>query len=1103
MKPGIPWSVKGIEPEMREAAKDAARRSGMTLGEWLNSMISEQADDRPVGVPSVRMSRPQRAENTREENTIRLEDIAEQLARIARREQDTAPGRNAYTNPNRDADNDTLARILNRVESNERQTVEAFSAVNERLTVVGRQIAQVNKMPTFARADETPGYQALEKAMRNIVEHLEVSERRTRDNLKSMQDRMGEMSTRAATAPNDAVLQSVPAFNLLEQRLSDLTNRLERTESKSNQGLPEAIRHELSSLADRIEIVREASEDLASRAQTEAVQTSQQELRAIEQRIVNLLHEAQTSINNQNATPAEIQRIRSEIESLNQRIDGASQGVASDRDVHALRVAVEQLSTRVAQGPDMRPLADMDAKLVDISQRLELTQASTRNMPQFGELERRMVELDHRLNEAMRLQGDGQAQIALEQKITEVSDRMERAEHQLGHLETIERAINQLFDSIEQQRTTAKTVAEEAAEQAVGRITQNFMSSQQPAVSFDQTPEYHALQDGLRVVRESANQSDQRNQETLEAVHETLEQIVLKLGELETAAVGHQVATAIQQPIAYAETPAPQDWQVQPEPRQVADENYSQDHNPFTNVEPSFAEPLPELGNNPFAEPVVSSAAPQIQAAPLPPPVMGDDFIAAARRAAQAASNSKSVLSAVAPATTRGAEASVKSLWQKLPFPRRSPKPSALMAGEKLMPEIQPAAADSGKRRKLLLMGLVLLAAVSAFTVNMMSGPAAKAPVAPVAIESTVQPELAPAQVPAETPAAQAGEAQPPQPKPAEIEGNLTPPAVGNVSETEITAEDDILTGSLENPPSNASVEALVSGAATEMAPAALGTLSLRQAAANGDTAAQFVIGTRYLDGDGVPQDYAQAAKWYGRAAAAGSAPSQYRLATLFERGKGVAQNNAEAFKWYEQAGAQGNVKAMHNAAVIATGTALGKPDYNKALAWFTKAAEHGLKDSQYNLAVLLERGLGGKPDMEKALFWYMQAAIQGDADAAKRADAMSVSLSPSKVDAAKILVKNWSAQKAFNPANVVAVSDADWQADGRKTTSKLAPVGDNMISQTQNLLTALGFNIGEPDGQMGSKTANAIRLFQLQSGMKVTGQASSELITALQAKTS
>src|SRR3954462_15082 len=40
-----PWSVKGIDPKAREVAKDLARRSGMTLGEWLNRVILE--DDVP------------------------------------------------------------------------------------------------------------------------------------------------------------------------------------------------------------------------------------------------------------------------------------------------------------------------------------------------------------------------------------------------------------------------------------------------------------------------------------------------------------------------------------------------------------------------------------------------------------------------------------------------------------------------------------------------------------------------------------------------------------------------------------------------------------------------------------------------------------------------------------------------------------------------------------------------------------------------------------------------------------------------------------------------------------------------------------------------
>ena len=42
-----PWSVKGIAPQTREAVKEAARRSGMTIGEWLNAAITHQAQ-RPL-----------------------------------------------------------------------------------------------------------------------------------------------------------------------------------------------------------------------------------------------------------------------------------------------------------------------------------------------------------------------------------------------------------------------------------------------------------------------------------------------------------------------------------------------------------------------------------------------------------------------------------------------------------------------------------------------------------------------------------------------------------------------------------------------------------------------------------------------------------------------------------------------------------------------------------------------------------------------------------------------------------------------------------------------------------------------------------------------
>ena len=90
MKPGIPWSFKGIEPEVREAAKHAARKAGMTLGEWLNTVILDQSDEESTGNQAEPMTRHEEIIEAdaghppprREETTIRLEDIANQLAQL-------------------------------------------------------------------------------------------------------------------------------------------------------------------------------------------------------------------------------------------------------------------------------------------------------------------------------------------------------------------------------------------------------------------------------------------------------------------------------------------------------------------------------------------------------------------------------------------------------------------------------------------------------------------------------------------------------------------------------------------------------------------------------------------------------------------------------------------------------------------------------------------------------------------------------------------------------------------------------------------------------------------------------------------------------------
>ena len=52
------WQVKGVTYETREAVKIAARKSGMTMGEWVNDTLHKSAQETITGhstLPAHRM----------------------------------------------------------------------------------------------------------------------------------------------------------------------------------------------------------------------------------------------------------------------------------------------------------------------------------------------------------------------------------------------------------------------------------------------------------------------------------------------------------------------------------------------------------------------------------------------------------------------------------------------------------------------------------------------------------------------------------------------------------------------------------------------------------------------------------------------------------------------------------------------------------------------------------------------------------------------------------------------------------------------------------------------------------------------------------------
>ncbi|NNF80204.1 MAG: hypothetical protein HKN05_19460 [Rhizobiales bacterium] len=336
--------------------------------------------------------------------------------------------------------------------------------------------------------------------------------------------------------------------------------------------------------------------------------------------------------------------------------------------------------------------------------------------------------------------------------------------------------------------------------------------------------------------------------------------------------------------------------------------------------------------------------------------------------------------------------------------------------------------------------------------------------------------------------------------------GGLLPPTLG-VQASPPAAADPFVTGSISNAePGEADDRTSLSAEQAKTLatlPKALGPEAMLWSAVKGDKVAQFMVATRYSDGKAVSKNFDQAAIWYHKAASKGLAPAQYRLGTLYERGRGVKKDVNSAKAWYEHAAHRGHIKAMHNLAVLHANSPGGRAKFNQAGYWFKKAASLGLKDSQYNLAILYEEGLGVQQDLLEAYRWYTLAAKQKDKDAAKRLEKVKTKMIPADLAKAKQMVETWRPVRAKFSANVVTPPIGGWQKPEmvkvRGTTQEhvgLLPAA--ATKEAQRLLNAIGYDAGTPDGQMGPRTANAIKQFQTQHGSEPTGKVTPALLEKL-----
>lgn len=1021
MRPGVPWNVKGIEADAREAAQVAARRAGVSLGEYLTQLI--MSEGRVIPLPQQGLAQPQGYTQTYQQNSgVAADGTWGPTTQYPPASQPTAfrqptafqqpqpqvypqavpqpqlqgqqQSRDPLSNAAQILDSQIrgseftvvahgLRELADRLESSERRAQQAISTINQSVTQLGDRIDAAERVKQLADVAFTSAADALAQAARDQAGAFDSLEATVRN----LSNRIGEIE-RGAQGLAGAGKET---YQRLEQSFEQLKTQFRDAEHKSGDAMAafDQWQRQLSQRIDATEhaVTRMVTPDSVARLEN-VITTLKADFieshgRAREEfgSLTNFLREVGTRLEKAEKVIAS--------NTFGPRIDALD--ARHNALIEETRQALATVDTRIAQatanGVQTQEMKALQSSVDELSQ--TVTALSAR-VDAFSDPKRGPIS-----------DTIGAVQSTLEAITAKIEDGERR---QAESVQTVSSALksitNRLEEADKRQAQTSQTV-----NRRLDESDRRFAEADRRAAD-----SAGAIEDALKALTQRVETSDRKHKEAIASLRLTVDGLVAKAAAdalpSHSAFAQATIASAplsnappfsstIQaEPIAAAPPPS---FDVPP-PSSVAPPPMSNEAAP-----PPFEAPPPPapttidegmtvsalqtilsgtLSSNTDAPPSFEQFEPEKFADELPPhdsvpeaqdeaPPKKEDFLSQARRAAQAAAQAEA---------ERGAKGK---------RPAFSTSTGERLAITKL---------NVGRLLIISLAAIALVGGILALVMTFPSGsgdePNRPAPGASIGeMLNGSGPSDASEQQPPESGATSSQDSAASAPAPA----------------TEFTSGTSALPGAPADPSS------VVAGGdpAAQMA-------SLEAAANGGDAKAQFVLALRYAEGRGVDKDVGKAAALVTQSANSGLVVAQYRLGALYERGIGVTKNLAEAKNWYERAALGGNRKAMHNLAVLyADGTGIGQ-NYVEAAKWFRQGAEHGVTDSQYNLAVLYERGMGLDKNPTEAAKWFAIAAGQGDTDAAAKLEQLKKTMNPVELGNALDGAKAFQAKPVDPVANDV-----------------------------------------------------------------------------------
>ncbi|MGH6951033.1 MAG: hypothetical protein ACREH4_09180 [Vitreimonas sp.] len=926
--------------EARAVAEEAARQASEASADAVNELrrLQEEMSDRLVetetstrraietAISEVRSETSSEHRGTRE---ALLEEVVRLEGEIARR---------VGTADQLMADHTALIARIERAEAGSRESTAglrqaAGAAIadlrNAQLTLAAR----VKQVEDVAGASGALDLAELRQAQQDIAERLISLEDRATANpvadaLAAFEHRLAGIET-----GGDKLDQVDGAVKSLDRSLQRLAERIAETESTANTAI-RTLEEAVSSLGARVEqnvpeteafrAMLEQRLDTMAQSVSQMVGEARQELAgqlqaALDGQAGEGLEGALADVNRRLAAADRrqaqtIEAISLEIKRMSETVDKRLRAVEARNDDAAASAVREELSRMAAtleqrfDDIERRETAAFDRMGLEVgrlSERLEervgaVETRSAQAIEHVGEQVARMAErfsqrhetLSRELGDRM-LDSEERASSRVAEAIGSIMQRLaEVEEHAQEAIAPVQKAVSNVASKLDQ--------FESARSEAIPAPARRFedFADFGPGLSDTEPQPYVSPMDAAQPTR-AAPLAPTATPNAAPVLRQTPEEPDVYLaGDFDDLLINEQAEIDTQQPPDAFERPQEDVPVDAPELDAFEPTATPQDDDTFwTPGSPSAATPSRALGEDDdrFDAALAQPPAPEPASSYEPPPPSMNDYLASARRAAQA---------------------------QSLPRTRDDPVPA-------------PRLSLRGSRRIVLWTASTAAAALllgSVWYLSRENGDPAAGP----SLETLASPGAAAAASDIATP--DGAPVDPAAGMSAVVAGPLAP---RNASlEQAAEAGEPVAQYEL-------ALQRLSAGRTQE------GAALLRLAADGGFPMAQYRLAKLYERGEGVTADLTMARRWTERAAAAGNRRAMHDLGVYFARGEGAPRDEAAAFRWFRQAAELGVADSQYNLGVLyQQGRGVGT-SASEALFWFLVAARQGDQDAAARAAAI------------------------------------------------------------------------------------------------------------------------------------------------------